>query len=74
MILTIRSQGLNAYSWELIDGPNGVFRESGRAPDMNQLLIDVAAIRVELSLYAVGDLDSDPTGTVIPHPSLYSAP
>jgi len=74
MILTIRSEGLNAYRWELIDGPNGVFRESGSSPSIDRLMVDVAAVRIELAMYAVGDLESDTASNVIPHPSLYSSP
>jgi hypothetical protein len=45
LLITIRSTSDGLYAWELHDGPDGAFEESGRAPTIERCITEIALAR-----------------------------
>ncbi len=57
LLITISSTEDGLYAWELHDGPDGAFHESGRAPTIERCITEIAQARIAIAIFITEDLD-----------------
>ena len=57
LLIQIRSTEDGLYAWDLHDGPDGAFHESGRAPTIERCLTAITRARLDIATFIVGDSD-----------------
>ena len=78
LLIQIRSTEDGLYAWDLHDGPDGAFEESGRAPTIDRCLTEIALARQAIAhhiahnpdsgFYLQPDVPPDPTPIAQVHP------